>query len=477
MRLPRVDWIHVLIGYADPSLRFVRRRNLAYLRVLTGRFVFWGGAVGVGLLAVAFAKLADWFGHQFLHAWQWSFWLPLVLTPLGGALVVYLTRRFFPGSEGSGIPQAIASLSKKQENPARPLLSMRILVGKVFLGATAIGCGFSCGREGPTVQVDASLMNEIHRWLPRALHVRRQHLVVAGSAAGVAAAFNTPLAGVIFAIEEMSRSVEARMSGIVITAIVLAGVVARVFLGGGHYYGHVLITASPRDLFTSVAVASLVTGLAGGLFARMLITSSLRWTGRLADYRRAHPVRFAAFCGLLVAAIGLVTGGATFGTGYEPTKAVLEGHANLSWTFAPFKFVSTVLSYIAGLPGGIFAPSLSIGAGLGHGMAPLFADSKAGGGMLTVLCMAGFLAAATQAPITSFVIVMEMVDGYSQVIALMSVALLASGVSRLLSPPLYHTLAERYRDHEPQPSPPPEPAEAIEERPAPAQPAISETKS
>jgi H+/Cl- antiporter ClcA len=475
MRVPRIDWIRALIAYA-PSLRFVRRRNAAYLRVLTGRFVFWGGAVGVGLLAVAFAKLADWFGHQFQHAGAFLFWLPLVLTPVGGAIVVYLTRRFFPGSEGSGIPQAIASLSRKPESTSRPLLSIRILVGKMVLGATAIGCGFSCGREGPTAQVGASLMNEIHRWLPRALHVRREHLIVAGSAAGVAAAFNTPLAGVIFAIEEMSRSVETRMSGIVITTIVLAGVVARVFLGGGHYYGHVLITASPRDLFTLVVVASLVTGLAGGLFARMLITSALRWTGRLADYRRAHPVRFAAFCGLLVAAIGLVTGGATFGTGYEPTKAALEGHANFSWTFAPFKFAATVLSYLAGLPGGIFAPSLSIGAGLGHSLAPLFAETNAAGDMLMVLCMVGFLAAVTQAPITSFVIVMEMVDGYSQVIALMSVALLASGVSRLLGTPLYHTLAERYHESEPQPAPP-EPAVAIEEKTAAAPPPATETRS
>ena len=417
-----------------------RRRNIAYLRLWLGRLVFWGGAVGVGLLAVGFANLSEHALHRFMNTYHAYFWMPFIVTPLGGALCVYLTRRFFPGAEGSGIPQAIAELSRPKQGLWKPLVSIRIIFGKILIGTLAVGCGFSLGREGPTVQVGASLMDAIHRFLPRTLFIQRSHLLIAGGAAGIAAAFNTPLAGIMFAIEEMSRGVETRMSGLVITAIILAGVVAQALLGGGNYFGHIFIGGGQSDTIKAVAVSSLVCGLAGGVFSRILVGSATSWTGVIADYRRDHPIRFAAISGLIVAVLGVLTGGILFGSGYEPTRALLEGHADLPWYFGPLKFVSTLIAYLSGLPGGIFAPSLAIGAGIGHDLAPLVGQ-VATPGMLLVLCMAGFLAAATQAPLTSFIIVMEMADGYSIVIGLMATALLSSGLSRLISPPLYHTIA------------------------------------
>lgn len=425
-----------------------RRRNLAYLRLWSGRLAFWGGAIGVGLLAVAFAWMADWFGSQFRMLVSEFSWLPFVLTPAGGVLLVWITRRYFPGAEGSGIPQTLAHLAAPHAARPHPLLSLRIIAGKILVGASAVGAGFSVGREGPTVQVGASLMHELHRILPRSLHISREHLVVAGGAAGIAAAFNTPLAGIMFAIEEMTRSIETRVSGLIIIAIVLAGVVSQALIGGGHYFGHILIASSTGDLLIWVVVASLACGVTGGLFARMLIRTAIGWKGPIADFRRNRPLLFAACCGLLIALLGSFTGGAIFGTGYEPTRALLEGDGELPWYFFAFKLAATFLSYLCGLPGGIFAPSLSIGAGLGHALAQLLGDPD-NAGMLLVLAMAGFLAAATQAPITSFIIVMEMVDGYSKIIALMAVALFASWISRFISPPLYMTLARRYLPPEP----------------------------
>ena len=134
----------------------------------------------------------------------------------------------------------------------------------------------------------------------------------------------------------------------------------------------------------------------------------------------------------------LVTGG----TGYVETRNLFERDAQLPWHFGIDKFFATLISYAAGVPGGIFAPSLAIGAGIGNNLAVLLADQISAGTVL-VLCAAGFLAAVTQAPITAFVIVMEMVNGYGIVMDLMLVALLASAVSRALCPPLYRTLAQR----------------------------------
>ena len=418
-----------------------RWRHKAYILLWLGRLVFWGGAIGVGLLAVLFAKLSEFLNHQFVHAAERHGWLPLLLTPLAGALCVWITRRYFPGAEGSGIPQALAEMQRPADARGwKPLLSLRIIAGKILVGASAVGCGFSLGREGPSVQVGASLMHTIHGLLPRSLRILRNHLLVAGGAAGIAAAFNAPLAGIMFAIEEMSRGVEARMSGLIITAIVLAGVTAQSQMGNGNYFGNILIIGSDGEQLEAVALSALVCGLAGGLFARMMILGALAWRGRLADFRRERPIWFAAACGLLVACLGLVTGGVIYGSGLEQTRALLEAEGNIPWYFGPAKFVATLMAYLSGLPGGIFAPALSIGAGLGHDLAPLL-DQSAAPAMLLALCMAGFLAAVTQAPITSFVIVMEMVDGYSLVISLMAVSLLSSGLSRLISAPLYPTLA------------------------------------
>lgn len=418
-----------------------RRRQAAYLKLWLGRLVFWGGAIGVGLLAVVFAQLTESLSHFFVQGAARYWWLPLVLTPLGGAFFVWLTRRHFAGAEGSGIPQALAEMQRPADTRGwRPLLSLRIIAGKILVGAGAVGCGFSLGREGPTVQVGAALMNVIHSLIPSSLHIQRNHLLVAGGAAGIAAAFNTPLAGIMFAIEEMSRGVETRMSGLIITAIVLAGVTAQALMGGDSYFGSILISGGSGDQFKALVLSALVCGLAGGLFARIMIIGATAWKGRLADWRSRHPVWFAAACGMLVACLGLATGGIVYGSGYEQTRALLEAEGHMPWYFGPAKFVATLIAYLSGLPGGIFAPALSIGAGLGNDLAPLL-DQTIAPGMLLALCMAGFLAAVTQAPITSFVIVMEMVDGYSLVISLMAVSLLSSGLSRLISAPLYPTLA------------------------------------
>lgn len=375
------------------------------------------------------------------HLWWW----PLVVCPAGGAAIVWATRRYFPGAEGSGIPQTLVEIHHDRHPPEnwRPLLSLRIAAGKIMLGAAALFAGFSTGREGPTVQIGAAIMNSLHGHLPRRLNIQRRHLIVAGGAAGIAAAFNTPLAGIMFAIEELNRGLEQRMSGLLIVAIVLAGVVSQALLGNTTYFGWVSYTGlkSHLQIFWVLMIA-VACGLAGGAFARLMLLSTARNGPFFSAFRNAHPIRYAAICGLLIALIGLIGDYHSFGTGYAETRNLFERDIQLPWHFGLDKFFATLLSYASGVPGGLFAPSLAIGAGLGNNLAMLLADQISAGTVL-VLCTAGFLAAVTQAPITAFVIVMEMVSGYGIVIDLMIAALLSSAVSRALCPPLYRTLAQR----------------------------------
>jgi H+/Cl- antiporter ClcA len=438
-----------LRDWSGNQLTRLRRRQMAYRHLWLGRLIFWGGAVGIGFLGVLFANMVDGAVHALRRITaDYPFW-PFIIAPLGGAGIVWLTRNYFPGAEGSGIPQVMAEMARHgdRHKPAHPLLSVRIVVGKIVLGTGALFSGFSMGREGPMVQIGAGLMHAIGERLPRRLQVDRRHLLAAGGAAGIAAAFNTPLAGILFAIEELSRGLADRMSGLIITAIVIAGVVTQAYFGNYTYFGWLDITQveAPHNPGMLLGVA-LMCGVAGGLFARLLIATG-ELPGRLGEWRRTYPIRFAAACGLLLATLGFATGGISFGTGYEEAKQLLDQSAPMPWHYGLDRFVATAVSFASGIPGGIFAPSLSIGAGLGQNLHDLNEWAGGGGylpGMTNLLCMAGFLAAVTQTPITAFVIVMEMVSGYGLVLDLMVVTLLSSGISRTFCPPLYRTLAARY---------------------------------
>ncbi len=154
-----------------------------------------------GVAAIAFAALADRVGGLFLAVVAGHAWLPFALAPAGLALSVLLTRTLFPGAQGSGIPQVIAALHMHEPERIDAVLSLRIAVGKVLLTLLGLGCGASIGREGPTVQVGATIMHALGRVLRLPRQDAYRAMVLAGGAAGVAAAFNTPLAGVVFAIE------------------------------------------------------------------------------------------------------------------------------------------------------------------------------------------------------------------------------------------------------------------------------------
>ncbi|AOJ09180.1 chloride channel protein [Burkholderia mayonis] len=431
--------------------------------------VFWLGAIAVGLMAVMYARLIDWGYDVFRTLQHGRPWLPFLLTPAVAALSVWLTRRFFRGAEGSGIPQVIATLHAQPSAFGSRLLTLRILFGKILISLFGIVGGFTIGREGPTVQIGASLMFNLRRFYPRSNALIERQLVLAGAAAGLSAAFNTPLAGVVFAIEELTRSFSARASGVLITAIIIAGVIALGMNGNYTYFGTIEIGQHfPKMLAAAVLLTALVTGVAGGLFGWLLLNTGRWLPARLLTLYRERPIVFAAACGFAIAAVGVVSGGTTFGSGYAEARGLLDGREQLSVLYPFLKMISMVASYLPGIPGGIFAPSLSIGAGFGNLLHFVFSGMHLP--MLIALAMVGYLAAVTQSPITSFVIVMEMINGHALVISLMATALIASRVSRFFVPPLYETLAERYLK-----PPQPKPATAAP-APAPAHAGITAVK-
>ncbi len=418
------------------------------LRKLQRRVVFWLGAVMVGAAAVLFAKGSDLAMQLLATARASMHWWPYVAAPVGMAFCAWLTKRVFAGAEGSGIPQTIAALSLSTEEGRDRLLSLKIAIGKVTLTILALATGASVGREGPTVQIGASIMHSLRRYARFSIADVDRGLILAGGAAGVAAAFNTPLAGVVFAIEELSRSFEQRTSGTIITAVVVAGVTSLAMVGNYMYFGSTSAVMSEPRMWFAVPLCGVVGGLLGGCFSLVMIRLGEKLPLGLQMLREQHPVRFAALCGIGLALIGWVSSGTTFGTGYVEAKSLLQNEMEPVAGFALWKALATLLSYVSGIPGGLFAPTLAVGAGIGahlHTWWPL-----APAGAMVVLSMAAFFSGVVHAPLTALVIVTEMTGNRELTLPLMAAALIGRGASATVCrASLYRQLALRFMDGNP----------------------------
>ncbi len=426
----------------QPDVVASMRDALADWRQWVARLVVLGYAAAAGLSVVAFSKLCDLAQVGFKTVLDLHPLTPLVWTTACTAGVVWLTRRFAPGAAGSGIPQVMAALDPNFPPAARSrFVSLRLSLAKMVLTAGSLLGGLASGREGPSVQIAAGVMQHARRWLPSHPGISEHGLLVAGGAAGIAAAFNAPLAGVMFAIEELASKLEQRSSGLIIAAIVLAGLMGVSFFGNATYFGVIDVLSLHYAMWWPASLLVLACGGLGGVFARLLQTSLTGTGDRVSRWRAAHPVAFAAACGFAAGAIGIASHGATFGSGYGYTRSLLQGHVDVPLLYVTLRVVATWLAVWSGVPGGIFAPCLAIGAGVGHDVAVL-CGAQADSAALIAIGMAAFLAAVTQAPLTSFIIVMEMVGGHAMVLSLMAAALGASLVSRWIARPLYAALAQ-----------------------------------
>ena len=418
-------------------------RNKRRFRIHSARWqrraIFLLGGIGVGAAAVALAGLADLAQQAFVLLLTKSRYLVLLVTPLGFMLSAYLTLRLFPNAQGSGIPQVIAARQLASQEARGKLVSIRIAIGKTFLTLFGLLCGASVGREGPTVQIGASIMFVLGRVSPR----RQPGLILAGAAAGVAAAFNTPLAGIVFGIEEMSRAFETRTSGLIIAAVIAAGLTSLAMMGNYAYFGTSPVSLTSGIGWLAIPVCGVVGGAAGGLFSRAVIAMARGFANPMGRAIKRHPLWFALVCGLAVALCGLASGDTIYGTGYTQVKTALESGTPLPASFGGLKLLATTFAAISGIPGGIFSPSLAVGAGLGSNLAPLFHGVPLSALML--LGMVAYFAGVVQAPITAFVIVTEMTDNHSMVVPLMAAALIAYGTSRLICEEgIYHALAKGF---------------------------------
>ncbi len=406
------------------SVRF--RRRIAVI----------AGAIAIGIAAVLFAQASDAAGEAFGGFANHYRWVPLLTTPLGFMTLVWITRRLVPLARGSGIPQVMAARSDPVAATSG-LIAIRTVVGKTLLTLGAVLCGASVGREGPTVQIAAAVMGLSHRLMRVTL---KSSVVIASGAAGVAAAFNTPLAGVLFAIEELAAAYEQRMTLMVLSSIVIAGMVAQSLAGDYVYFGAIGAHLPTAGALIVVPVAGIAGGLAGGCFSRAVLALA---TGRhgITRWSKARPVLFAGGCGVVVAVLGVVTG-LTWGTGYGAARAMIVGADAPLW-FGPAKLLATLATAVAGLPGGIFAPSLAVGAGVGNLLRAAFPGEPAAA--VVILGMVAYFTGVVRAPLTAVIILSETTASRGLMLPMFATAFIADWASMgVCREKLYHGLAATF---------------------------------
>lgn len=402
---------------------------------------WWVGAILIGLVAFLLARGAVLSFELFLTLTHRYPWWPFVGIPVGGVFLTWFMKKVGAGTEGSGIQQTIAAL-KVTKHPAQVhwFVNLKLATAKFFALIIGIGSGFVIGLEGPTVQIGASIMYSFRRFLPYDNAILRRQLIMMGGAAGIAAAFNAPMAGIMFAFEEMWKNVESKTAARIVLAIILAGLTAHFCNGQETYFGsiHVYMDITP-DIIPVLLCVVILGGLVGGLFSWLVVKAS-HWTpNRVVSFKKKHPYYFVSVCGVLIALCGLFV--PIFGSGAEVTHQLLHNQIELPWYYLPFKFLAFLLSSLSGVPGGIFSPSLSLGAAVGNCFTGLVDPQWQS--LLLALSMIAVLAGVTRAPLTATFIIIEMTNGHSMIFSALIAAYLASNTARVFHVSFYHDLAHR----------------------------------
>ncbi len=408
-----------------------------------------GGACG--LAAVAFHQLIELVSHLAIDpalaapGRSWIWWTLLVPT-LGGLAAGLLLQYVVPNARGSGIPQVKVAYAGR----GAPL-RMRDAVGKFFVGALQIGTGSSLGREGPTVQIAAGLASRIGR-LARLSPDDVRRLLPVGAAAGIAAAFNAPIAAVTFTIEEVVGTLDQTVLSGVIVAAALAAIVERSILGTHPVFdippGAGLDHASSLLLYAALGLVAAILSI---LFIDSLLALRLGFRGlkRLPGW--AKPAVGGLVTGALaVVAMGFLGTEGITGGGYSTLGAALSGKLAVGalLSLCALKIIATVFSYSSGGAGGIFAPALFIGGMAGGAVGALDVALLQHGpeslGSFALVGMGAVFAGIIRAPITSVLIIVEMTGGYSLILPLMIANMMAYGIARHYRPtPIYEALLEQ----------------------------------
>ena len=396
---------------------------------------YWVAAALTALVSVLFAKM---FTFSEDLAFRWNEQQPLLgffFTPAAMLASMLLAHFIAPGAAGSGIPQMLAAVevSEKEENPLlEKLLGLKMIFVKILGACICVAGGGISGREGPMLQISGGLFNAVRKIWPKIFKTEAPHpqsMILAGGAAGLASAFNTPLGGIVFAIEELAKVHINQIRTYVFHAVIFAGILAQAIMGNYLYFGQT--QAAPLNVVEIVPLilAAAFIGILGAAFGKMVVAVfDLR-----AQMTLVKKVILTLILGLAVASIGYFFGKPALGTGRAVIVDLITHPDNAAPFYLGFiRGIGNFMTYAGGVVGGVFAPALSTGAALGSWLSGLGDNFNH---QIWVLAgMTAFLTGITRTPFTSMILVLEMTDSHNVIICLMLAAIIAQSASKLVDP-------------------------------------------
>ncbi|WP_411812663.1 chloride channel protein [Chryseobacterium scophthalmum] len=397
---------------------------------------FWIGSVITGFFAVMYAKIFAW-GENLLHfILDWHDWMIFIIAPIGFVLSWWLVKEFAPNAKGSGIPQVMAAVelaNPKEHRKIRSLLSIKIIVFKIISSVILVIGGGAVGREGPTIQIAGSIFRKVNEYLPEWWpKISKKNMIMTGAAAGLAAAFNTPLGGIVFAVEELSKTHINYFKTALFTAVIIAGLTAQTLAGSYLYLGY----PKTNDVSLMVMFPIILVGGIAGILASQLSVTMLKisdWKKRKLKTDRSN-VLFLVVCALVIAFISFFISREVLGSGKEIMERVLftpDKHED--WYVPILRMLGPALSFTSGGAGGIFAPALTAGASIGSVISGIIHLTPNETNVVILAGMVAFLTGITRAPFTSAIIVLEMTDRHSLIFHLMLAGMVSSLFSILVS--------------------------------------------
>ncbi|MBS1502090.1 MAG: chloride channel protein [Bacteroidetes bacterium] len=405
---------------------------------------FWVASIITGLMAVFYTRIFNM--AEDLTTWIFNHdkWVLLIVSPVCFVIAWFLVAKFAPYSRGSGIPQVMAAIemsSPKTNKIVEKLIGFKIICIKVISSLIMAVGGGAIGREGPTIQLAASVYKIIYQvlpeWWPK---IAKRNMIVTGAAAGLAATFNTPLGGIVFAIEELTKTHFSYYKTAIFSSVIIAGLSAQALLGPYLYLGYPKLDGLTNTIFLGVAVVALLSGLLGSGMAKV-IWYLFEWKSKF-KFRYQYGL-YAAGCAVIMILLAFFVNRDVLGSGKDIMERTLfTSDKYVAWYTPILRIGGSMLSFTSGSAGGIFAPALGAGASVGSLVAGWFKVSDIDANMLILTGMVGFLTGVTRSPFTSVILVLEMTNRHNVIFHLILAGMLASLVSMAIDK---HSLYERLK--------------------------------
>jgi len=442
------QWVQAVLYYSHYYYEKTMETNSTLKKQFFQFLPFLLASALTGLVAVLYSLLFNYAEHFSFYLFGLSKYLIFLVTPACFLFSWWVSDKYSVNSKGSGIPQVMCAmeLNNRQKPFLAKIFGFRMIIVKVLSSCIKVVGGGILGREGPTIQIASSIFYLVHKYLPKWWEpISQKNMLIAGASSGLAAAFNTPLGGIIFAIEELSRYHIKYYKSPLFIAVIIAGLTAQGLAGPYLYLGYPKVDVSGLKVVLAVILVAALCGYFGSKTGTVIL-GVMRFFKRVR--KRKYQAVFVVFCGLFVAIFIYLVGIDAMGSGKHIMETRLfNENKTVDWYLPFVRMNGLIASFSFGGAGGVFSPSLSAGASFGALIAQLLGLKGQSANMIILIGMTAFLTGMSRAPFTSAIIVFEMTDRHSIIFYLLLGAILANIIGSLIDKKsFYDRLKDTYLD-------------------------------